>query len=95
MEMQPSLVRALRLRGRWPVRSARPQTYPDLLTGREVEVLRLLAHGRTNKQIGEELVLSVCTVERHIANIYLKTGTHGRVSAASYAQSHGLVTPPA
>jgi DNA-binding NarL/FixJ family response regulator len=38
-----------------------------------------------------ELFLSVRTVERHIANIYLKTGTHGRVEAASYAHAHSLI----
>ena len=63
---------------------------PDNLTAREVEVLRLIALGRSNKEIGAGLVLSVRTVERHIANIYLKTGMHGRVEAASYAHAHGL-----
>ena len=64
--------------------------FPHGLTEREVEVLRLVADGRSNREIGEELVLSVRTVERHIANLYLKTGTHGRVEAASYAQAYGL-----
>jgi DNA-binding CsgD family transcriptional regulator len=63
---------------------------PDGLTDRETEVLRLIARGRSSKEIGEELVLSVRTVERHIANIYLKTETHGRVEAAAYAHAHGL-----
>ena len=66
---------------------------PDGLTPREAEVLRLVARGQSSRQIGEELVLSVRTVERHIANIYLKTGTHGRVDAAAYATAHGLVPP--
>jgi len=66
---------------------------PGGLSARELEVLRLITLGRSSKEIGEELVLSVRTVERHIANIYLKTGTHGRVEAASYAQSHGLTSP--
>jgi len=67
---------------------------PDLLTAREVEVLRLVALAMSSKEIAGQLVLSVRTVERHIANIYLKTGTHGRVAAAAYAQSHGLIPPP-
>ena len=46
----------------------------DGLTAREVEVLRLIARGRSNKQIANDLVLSVRTVERHIANIYVKAG---------------------
>jgi DNA-binding CsgD family transcriptional regulator len=62
----------------------------DGLTDRETEVLRLIARGRSSKEIGEELVLSVRTVERHIANIYLKTEAHGRVEAAAYAHAHGI-----
>jgi DNA-binding NarL/FixJ family response regulator len=57
---------------------------------REVEVLRLIAGGRSSREIGEELVLSVRTVERHIANIYIKTNTHGRAQATVYAIAHGL-----
>jgi DNA-binding CsgD family transcriptional regulator len=73
---------------------ARP-VHPGDLSAREVEVLRLIAMAMSRKEIADQLVLSVRTVERHIANIYLKTGTHGRVAAAAYAQSHGLVPPPA
>jgi DNA-binding CsgD family transcriptional regulator/tetratricopeptide (TPR) repeat protein len=64
---------------------------PDDLTVREAEVLRLVADGQSSRGIAEHLVLSVRTVERHVANIYIKTGTHGRMEAASYARSHGLV----
>ncbi len=92
MGMQPSLERALRMRGR-RARSARTEAFPGRLTIREVEVLRLLADGCTSKEIGDELVLSVRTVERHIANIYLKTGTHSRVAAVNYAGAHGLLPP--
>ncbi|MBE0610980.1 MAG: AAA family ATPase [Dehalococcoidia bacterium] len=67
--------------------------YPDGLTEREVEVLRLLATGLSSKEIGDALVLSVRTVERHIANVYIKTGTHGRAQATAYALSHGLGSP--
>jgi DNA-binding CsgD family transcriptional regulator len=62
----------------------------DGLSAREVEVLRLIAGGLSSRQIGEELVLSVRTVERHIANIYIKTNTHGRAQATTYALAHGL-----
>jgi len=72
---------------------ARPVGYPDRLTEREVDVLRLLAAGLSSKEIGEALVLSVRTVERHIANLYTKTGTHGRAQATAYALSHGLGSP--
>lgn len=64
---------------------------PDDLTEREVEVLRLLAAGSSNKQIAPELYLSVRTVERHVANIYGKIGASGRANATAYALSHDLV----
>ena len=62
----------------------------DRLTEREVEVLRLLAAGRTNAEIAQALVLSVFTVERHVANIYTKLGVRGRPAAIAYAHRHGL-----
>ncbi len=61
------------------------------LTAREVEVLRLLAGGKTNTQIAEELSVSVRTVERHVANIYAKIGARGRANATAYALTHGLI----
>ena len=67
---------------------------PGGLSRREVEVLALLAQGKSNKQIGEALTLSVRTVERHIANICLKTGVHGRAAATAYAFRHGLAGRP-
>ncbi len=70
---------------------AQPQAYPNALTGREVEVLRLVAGGRTNKEIAEELVLSVRTVERHVANIYGKIRARGRADATAYALTRGLI----
>ena len=65
--------------------------YPDGLTRREVEVLRVLAHGKTNPEIGEELFISLNTVTRHLSHIYTKTGAANRVEAAIYAANHGLV----
>ncbi len=53
------------------------------LTPRETEILRLLAHGRSNQQIADELVLSVRTVERHIGNIYGKLGVGNRTELAA------------
>jgi ATP/maltotriose-dependent transcriptional regulator MalT len=60
------------------------------LTEREQQVLHLLVEGKSNKEIGETLVLSVRTVERHIANLYSKIGAHGRVEATGYAFRHGV-----
>lgn len=64
---------------------------PGGLTAREVEVLRLLAGGLSNLAIAERLVLSVKTVERHIANVYAKIGAHGRVDATTFALRHSLL----
>ena len=60
------------------------------LSQREQDVLRLIVAGRSSREIGEALVLSVRTVERHIANIYLKTDTHGRAQVTAYALSRGI-----
>ena len=60
------------------------------LTAREDEVLRLVAAGRSNREIADELVLSVRTVERHITNLYAKIGARGKADATAYAFRHGL-----
>jgi non-specific serine/threonine protein kinase len=69
-----------------------PQATPfGGLTVRETEVLRLVAVGRSNSELAEELMLSRRTVERHIANIYQKLGVSGRVAraiATAYALNH-------
>jgi pimeloyl-ACP methyl ester carboxylesterase/DNA-binding CsgD family transcriptional regulator len=62
----------------------------DLLSSREVEVLRLIAGGKSNAQIAEELVISQNTVIRHVSNIFAKTGAANRAQAAVYAKDHGL-----
>jgi DNA-binding CsgD family transcriptional regulator len=61
------------------------------LTARELEVLRLVAAGKSNKAIAAELVLSVRTVERHVRNIFMKLGVSSRTAAAAYAYDHRLV----
>ena len=65
--------------------------YPSGLTEREVEVLRLIASGSSNREIGAELVLSTRTVERHITNIYGKINARGRADATSYVLRHQLL----
>ncbi|HXH22289.1 MAG TPA: AAA family ATPase [Dehalococcoidia bacterium] len=72
--------------------SQRPASYPDRLSEREVEVLKLLAAGRSNQQIADELVISLNTVLRHVSNIYAKVGAANRADAVSYAYRHGLAT---
>jgi DNA-binding NarL/FixJ family response regulator len=61
------------------------------LTDRECEVLRLVAEGRTNRQIAEELVLSEHTIARHLSNIFTKLGVHSRTAAAAFAFEHELL----
>ncbi len=68
----------------------RPLAGPAGLTPRELEILRSLAAGRTNREIAEALVLSVHTIERHVANVYRKIGAHNRAEATAYALRAGL-----
>ncbi len=67
------------------------RAYPGGLTKREVEVLRLIAAGRSNQHIADELVISLNTVARHVSNIFAKTGVANRAEATTYAFRHGLV----
>src|SRR5829696_5700806 len=65
---------------------------PAGLTEREVEVLRLVAEGRSNPDIARVLVLSQKTVERHLSNIFIKLDVPSRTAAAAYAHEHGLMS---
>ena len=70
-----------------------PEPQPGGLSAREAEVLRLVARGLSNDDIAHELVLSVRTVERHVANSYAKIGARGRTAraiATAWAHSHGI-----
>jgi DNA-binding NarL/FixJ family response regulator len=74
------------------------QSRVDVLTSRELEVLRLLATGASNQDIAEALVISVRTAEHHVARIYAKIGAEGataRAAATAYAFQQGLAAPPA
>jgi DNA-binding CsgD family transcriptional regulator len=68
-----------------------PRMLPAGLTAREVEVLRLVASGRSNAQIAATLVLSDKTVARHLSNIFGKLHVGSRTAATAYAFEHGLV----
>jgi DNA-binding CsgD family transcriptional regulator len=61
------------------------------LSPREIEVLRLVATGKSNQQIANELVISLFTVNRHVSNIFTKTSAANRADATSYAHRHGIV----
>ena len=64
------------------------------LTGRELDVLRLIARGRSTKEIGRDLGVSPKTVDNHTQHLYAKLGVKTRSGAALFAIEHGLVTPP-
>jgi DNA-binding NarL/FixJ family response regulator len=66
-------------------------TYPDGLSRREVQVLKLLAAGHSNRQVAERLFVSPHTVANHVRHILSKTNTSNRTEAAAYAIRHGLV----
>jgi DNA-binding NarL/FixJ family response regulator len=61
------------------------------LSAREVEVLRLVAQGKTNAQIADLLVISRNTADRHVSNILSKTGSANRAEATLYAARNSLV----
>ncbi|HZU76167.1 MAG TPA: AAA family ATPase [Dehalococcoidia bacterium] len=63
---------------------------PAGLTPREIEVLRLIAAGCSNREIAERLVLSTNTVERHITNLYAKIDARGKADATAFAIRHGI-----
>jgi two-component system, NarL family, response regulator NreC len=87
--VHPAMTRALLQQ---PVTTERRRGAPsNPLTRREVEVLRLLARGNTNRQIAELLSLSMRTVENHRANLMGKLGLVSRVELVNYAESHGLL----
>jgi DNA-binding NarL/FixJ family response regulator len=70
-------------------------TLASRLTRRELEVLQLLAHGRTSKEIGRELSVSRKTVSSHIQNILIKLDVHSQAQAVALAFRSGLVEMPA
>jgi DNA-binding NarL/FixJ family response regulator len=73
------------------ITSERTDSAPDGLTQRELEVLRLLAQGKTNRVIGQELVVSEKTVASHVSHIFTKLGVSSRSAATAYAYDHRLV----
>jgi DNA-binding NarL/FixJ family response regulator len=74
-------------------RASQGKDSTDVLTPRELQILKLIAEAHTSKEIAEMLVISVKTVERHRANILEKLGMRDRVELTRYAIKRGLVEP--
>jgi two-component system, NarL family, response regulator NreC len=87
--VDPSMVRKLFNEDLNPVPAA--TTSAISLTPRETEVLKLIVQGYTNRQIGEELSISIRTAESHRSNLSEKLGLHSRVDLVRYAREHGLI----
>lgn len=73
--------------------SAAPEKRDDVLTGRELQVLRLIATGKTNRAIATSLGISEKTVARHVSNIFLKLDLSSRAAATAYVYEHNLAEP--
>jgi two-component system response regulator NreC len=87
--VDPSLLRTL-LDEPAKVRPAQPDLV-EPLTPREVDVLKFIVNGYTNRQIAEKLTISTRTVEGHRANLSEKLGLHSRVELVRYARDHGII----
>ncbi len=76
------------------LRSGARRTRPAQLTDRQVDVLRLLAAGLSNREIAKRLSISSRTAEHHVQDVYAKIGSSTRASAALFAMEHGLIDKP-
>lgn len=89
--VHPAMTRALLGPTETTETAARRQEPVEPLTHREIDVLRLLVRGNTNRQIAELLALSIRTVESHRANLMGKLGLSSRVELVTYAEEHDLL----
>jgi two-component system response regulator NreC len=89
MYIDPSMLRTLFRETRTD--STQQNLSTETLTPRETEILKLIAEGYTNRQIGEQLTISIRTVEGHRGNITDKLGLHSRLELVRYARQHGII----
>ena len=90
--MRPLTERVVALQARTESPAVQAPVYPDGMTLREVDVLRLVASGKTDREIADELVVAEGTVGRHISNIYAKTDVSNRSEATRYALRKQLLS---
>jgi DNA-binding NarL/FixJ family response regulator len=94
--LSPSVTRRVIERMAREPNRAEPDTESlEELTGREREVLELMARGCTNAEIGERLVIEESTVKTHVKRILMKLGLRDRVQAVIFAYENGVITPGA
>jgi DNA-binding CsgD family transcriptional regulator/tetratricopeptide (TPR) repeat protein/DNA polymerase III delta prime subunit len=89
--MRPLIEQIVALQEQGKSQPGKAPAYPDGLTQREVEVLRLIATGKTDREIADELFISSRTVNNHVRNILNKTAVANRTEAAAFAALHGLI----
>jgi len=94
-QLSPAVTKRLldQVARRLPAAVDRDDALLEELTARELEVLRLLAVGMSNAEIGEALVVSEATVKTHVSSVLGKLGLRDRVQAVIYAYENGLVAP--
>ncbi len=88
--MNPAIERVTDLKEKASIQLKKPAAFPDGLTQREVEVLRLVVEGKSNPQIADELFISPKTVGHHVSSILNKTNASNRAEATAYAIRQGL-----
>ncbi|MEO3928469.1 response regulator transcription factor [Micromonosporaceae bacterium B7E4] len=77
----------------WTRSTTRHKTTLDALTDRELDVLRLMARGASNREIAEQLILAETTVKTHVGSLFNKLGARDRAAAIVFAYDAGLVKP--
>jgi DNA-binding NarL/FixJ family response regulator len=87
--VQQHLLDAITAGGPGPDAEVAPK-FPDGLTAREAEVLRLIAQGLSNAEIADRLMVSQTTVKSHVNHVFAKIGVRARAQAVTYAYRHGL-----
>ncbi len=68
-----------------------PRCIVNELSGREIEIIELVAEGLTNQEIAERLTISKRTVDNHVSNIFTKTGAKNRVALLNWAMDNGKI----